>query len=149
MSSIKFCGLKLRNPTVLASGFLGTSVDLLKRVGANGAGAVTTKSIGPLPREGNKNPTVVEIKNGIYNAVGLPSPGYFNMDEEFSRWKELKIPLIASIYGSTIDDYVKIAKYIKRPSISLNVVIKGPDASAGSIFARFNIKGITPPTKLA
>ncbi len=128
MLDVELCGVKLRNPTVLASGFLGTSADLLKRVAANGAGAVTTKSIGPVEHPGHNNPTVVEVENGIYNAVGLSTPGYRNID--YSRWKELSVPLIASVYGSTVDDYVKIAKHIEpyKPSIiELNVSCPNKD----------------------
>jgi len=130
MLNIEFAGIKLSNPAVLASGFLGTSVDIMQRVADNGAGAVTTKSIGPIKREGNPGPAVVEIDNGIYNAVGLPTPGYKNMDDEFSRWKELTVPLIASVYGSTVDDYVNISKYIakfKPAIIELNVSCPNKD----------------------
>src|SRR3989338_5284510 len=98
MLKTTFCKIGLHNPLVLASGILGTSVDLLKRVVDNGAGAVTTKSIGPIEREGHNNPTVVEIENGLYNAVGLPTPGYLNMNDELKGWKEINVPLIASVY---------------------------------------------------
>ena len=135
MLEVELCGVKLKNPTVLASGILGTSVDLLKRVEINGAGAVTVKSIGPVEREGNNNPTVIEIENGIYNAVGLPSPGYLNMGREFKRWKELKVPLIASIYGSSVEDYVNITKYLQKykPSI-IELNISCPNKADGMVF---------------
>ncbi len=144
MLNTELCGIKLKNPAVLASGVLGTSIELMKRVAANGAGAVTTKSIGPVEREGNANPTVVEIENktgkGIYNAVGLPTPGYLNMGDEFKRWhelKELKIPLIASIYGSSVADYVKITKYIQKykPSI-IELNISCPNKAEGMVFGK-------------
>jgi len=45
MLQTEFAGVKLSSPTVLASGFLGTSVEIMARVAKNGAGAVTTKSI--------------------------------------------------------------------------------------------------------
>jgi len=130
-----FCEIELQNPLVLASGVLGVSVDLLKRVVANGAGAVTTKSIGPVEREGHNNPTVVEIENGLYNAVGLPTPGYLNMDEEFKRWSEIKVPLIASIYGSSIEDYVEITEYIQKykPAI-IELNISCPNKEDGMVF---------------
>lgn len=136
MLSVELCGVRLKNPLILASGILGTSVDLLKRVELNGAGAVTTKSIGPIEREGHNNPTVIEIKNGLYNAVGLPTPGYLSMDEEFKRWNEIKVPLIASIYGSSVEDYVNIAKYIQKykPDI-IELNISCPNKDDGMVFA--------------
>jgi len=115
MLNTELCNIKLENPTVLASGILGTSVDLMKRVAKNGAGAVTTKSIGPVERAGHKNPTVIALGDeGIINAVGLPTPGYLNMDYEFNRFKEVSVPVIASIYGSSVQEYVNIAKYLQK-----------------------------------
>ena len=137
MLQTEFCKIKLKNPTVLASGILGTSVELMNRAALNGAGAVTTKSIGPKEREGNNNPSIVEIKNGVYNAVGLPTPGYLNMDDEFKKWKTLKVPLIASIYGSSIQDYVKITKHIQKfkpKLIELN--ISCPNKDDGMVFGK-------------
>jgi len=135
MLKTKFCEIELHNPLVLASGILGVSVELMNRVAANGAGAVTTKSIGPVEREGHNNPTVVEISDGLYNAVGLPTPGYLNMEEEFKRWKELKVPLIASVYGSSIEDYVDIVKYIQKykPDI-IELNISCPNKDDGMVF---------------
>jgi len=129
--------IELKNPIVLASGILGTNVEILNRCAANGCGAVTTKSIGPIEREGNKNPSVVEIGNGIYNAVGLPTPGYLNMDYEFEEWRQIKVPLIVSIYGSSVDDYVAITKYLQKykPSmIELN--ISCPNKDDGMVFGK-------------
>ena len=130
MLRTKFCNVELQNPLVLASGILGTSVELMNRVVDNGAGAITTKSIGPVERDGHNNPTIVEIDNGIYNAVGLPTPGYLNMGSEFRKWKQAKAPLIASIYGSSIRDYVHIVEYIQKfkPSmIELNISCPNKD----------------------
>lgn len=136
MLNTNFCKIELPSPLILASGILGTSIELLNRAASNGAGAVTTKSIGPEEREGHNNPTVVEIDNGLYNAVGLPTPGYLNMDEELKQWKELKVPLIASIYGSSIEDYVNITEHIskfKPDMIELN--ISCPNKDDGMVFA--------------
>lgn len=137
MLKTNFCKIELQNPLVLASGILGTSVDLLKRVAFNGAGALTTKSIGPVEREGHNNPTIVEIENGLYNAVGLPTPGYLNMNEEFKRWNELTIPLIASIYSSSIEDYVNITEHIQKYKPALiELNISCPNKEDGMVFGK-------------
>src|SRR2546427_7490360 len=62
-------GLKLRNPTMLASGFLDETGGTLLRVFQAGAGAVVTKSIGPKPRAGNTNLTILELDVGLLNAM--------------------------------------------------------------------------------
>ena len=59
--AVQFLGKKLNNLMVLASGVLGNSRDILERVHENGCGLVTMKSIGPEPRDGHKNPTVIDL----------------------------------------------------------------------------------------
>lgn len=121
----EFAGIKLRNPTVLASGILGTNFAVMKRVfEEGGAGAVTMKSIGPSERMGHANPSVIEWEHGLLNAVGLPSPGHQNMEE---KWKELQgrgFPLIASIYGASVEEFKLVAKSVaahKPDAIEANI----------------------------
>ncbi len=116
--------VKLKNPLVLSSGILGTTAPLLKRVFCAGAGAVTTKSMGPRPREGHDNPIVVETEGGLLNTVGLPTPGYKKMSKEWKELKEVKTQhpnfvLIASIFGGRVSEYEKVAEYVagKKPDI--------------------------------
>ncbi|MFH1642862.1 MAG: dihydroorotate dehydrogenase [Nanoarchaeota archaeon] len=137
MLNTELCGVKLQNPTILASGILGTSVELLKKAVVMGAGAVTTKSIGPVERPGHDNPTVVEIENGLYNAVGLPTPGYLNMQDEYKQWKDINAPLIVSVYGSSVEDYVKIVKHIQRFKHSIvELNISCPNKDDGMVFGK-------------
>jgi len=73
---INLTGLHLKSPIILASGILGVSFSSMKRIIDAGAGAVTSKSIGPTPRKGYKNPSIIEIyPNTFMNAVGLGNPG--------------------------------------------------------------------------
>jgi dihydroorotate dehydrogenase (NAD+) catalytic subunit len=109
----KFCGIKLKNPTILASGLLGTSRFLLSRVIENGAGAVTIKSISFEPREGHKNPTVIAFEGGMMNAVGYSNFGVEGARKEFINLKELKSPVFASVIGSETDDFVEVAGGLK------------------------------------
>ncbi len=117
----------MKNPTRLASGILGVNAGQLIRVAKEGAGAVTMKSIGPREHEGHKNPTVIEWEHGLINAVGLPTPGYKNCDDEFEELKELKkikVPLIASIYGTKWEEFIEVAQYVasKKPdAIELDI----------------------------
>ena len=135
--STSIAGIKLKNPTILSSGILGTSPELIKRAFENNAGAATIKSIGPKPRDGNNNPTVIDFGHGLLNAVGLPSPGYKNMDMEFNELSKIKEPVIWSIYGNSIEDFVEITKYIlkyKPKMIELN--ISCPNKEKGMLFSQ-------------
>lgn len=102
------------NPTVLAAGILGTRFSILKRVEEMGAGAVTTKSIGPKAKEGHNNPTVFSYGPGLMNAVGLSTLGYKNMEEEWDNFKRIDVPLIASIYASTVEDFIVVAENVAQ-----------------------------------
>jgi dihydroorotate dehydrogenase (NAD+) catalytic subunit len=103
---ISLSSLKLRNPTVLASGILGYSAKSLQIVVEGGAGAVVTKSIGLVPRMGYANPTVVQAERGLINAMGLPNPGMDQYTSEIRKAKTvLTVPLIVSIYGFSGEEY--------------------------------------------
>ncbi len=107
---VTIAGLKLQSPTALASGILGYTANSLKEAEKNGAGAVVTKSVGMAPRTGYLNPTVVQAKSGLINAMGLPNPGIEEYTEEIKFAKVvLKAPLIVSIFGYTADEYALVA----------------------------------------
>lgn len=106
--SVDLAGLRLRNPTMLASGILGISYDVLERVYDTGAGAVVSKSISVEPREGYKNPTVVQVEGGYLNAVGLSNPGVDSFAEEIRRNE--RVPIIVNLVGSTEDEFVSMVK---------------------------------------
>jgi len=109
--NINFAGLKLKNPTVLASGILGYSTESLESIVEGGAGAVVTKSIGAKPRTGYANPTVAQAKYGLVNAMGLPNPGIDAYVQEIRHAKTaLSVPLIVSVYGYSPEEYALTAK---------------------------------------
>ncbi len=125
-----FLGTSLRTPLVLASGVLGNNKAILERVWKNGCGLPTMKSIGPAPRDGHKNPTVIDLGQGMINAVGLPTPGYLNMEEEWQELKDRDFPVNASIYGGSVEEFVMVAEFVstKAPDfIELNISCPNSD----------------------
>ncbi|MEM2760832.1 MAG: dihydroorotate dehydrogenase [Nitrososphaerales archaeon] len=105
--SVDIGGLHIRNPTILASGILGISYEVLKRVYEAGAGAVVSKSISIEPREGYKNPTVVSVEGGYLNAIGLSNPG---VDAFVREINNSDIPIIVNLVGSTDNEFVSMVK---------------------------------------
>ena len=96
--------LTLERPTILASGILGISLDVFKRLYDAGAGAVVTKSLSSEPWEGYPNPTIFSVKGGGWiNAVGLSNPGAENF-AEMIRPNE-NVPIIVSLVGSVEEDF--------------------------------------------
>src|SRR5437879_11539746 len=102
-------GVRLRNPTMLASGFLDETGGSMARVYEAGAGAVVTKSIGPQPREGYPNPTIVELDAGLLNAVGLPNPGIVEYEHEVKRARKAGAVVIGSVFGKDAGEYASVA----------------------------------------
>jgi dihydroorotate dehydrogenase (NAD+) catalytic subunit len=107
------CGIRLANPTILASGILGVSRQLLSEVVKNGAGAVTIKSISLEPREGHRNPTVIAFDAGMMNAVGYSNPGAAGAKKEFVDLKKIGAPVFASVIGQEPEDFAKVADELK------------------------------------
>lgn len=122
--ALKVAGLKLVNPTMLAAGILGMSGLTLKRVADAGAGAVVTKSLGLKPRSGYSNPTVVQVESGLVNAMGLPNPGIEHFAQEMREAEGITVPIIASIYAFTPQEFAVVAKKaiaIGADGVELNV----------------------------
>jgi dihydroorotate dehydrogenase (NAD+) catalytic subunit len=120
----EIAGLKLANPTMLASGILGYTGLSLKSVIEAGAGAVVTKSLGLEPRIGYPNPTVVQVDCGLLNAMGLPNPGISHFKEEMKELKNTGVPIILSIYGYTSEEFTEVAETAVKlgaDAIELNV----------------------------
>ncbi|MEE8402714.1 MAG: hypothetical protein V3R93_03075, partial [Candidatus Hydrothermarchaeaceae archaeon] len=110
MLEIEIAGLRLKNPTILASGIMGSTGSSLRRVAKEGgAGAVVTKSVGIEPREGHSNPTVIEIEGGLLNAVGLSNPGIGEFKSEIEAAKKGGVPVIVSVFGFAVQEFADVA----------------------------------------
>ena len=124
MLEVKIANLKLKNPTILASGIMGESSGSLIRVAKSGAGALVTKSIGSDARIGYPNPTVVELECGILNSMGLPNPGIEEFGKEIEDIKGIDIPIIGSIFGKDEEEFSMLAKRMEEyglDAIELNL----------------------------
>ncbi|NWF95383.1 MAG: dihydroorotate dehydrogenase [Candidatus Thorarchaeota archaeon] len=108
----------------LASGVLGMTASLLRRVARNGADAVVTKSIGLTPRKGHDGPVLTVSHGGLLNAVGLTNPGIDAFVDELSDLATIGVPVVLSIFGNSLDEIAKVASKAAevRPSaIELNL----------------------------
>jgi len=111
----------LPNPVLLAAGILGTTGASLRRAALAGAGGVVTKSLGSVPREGHPGPTVVQVECGLLNAMGLPNPSYKEFQEEIDIAKTGGVPVIASIFGSSAEEFAMIARGLEPDAFELNL----------------------------
>jgi len=112
--AVEVAGLRLRSPLMNAAGVLGMSPPILKRVYDSGAGAVVTKSIGPAPRTGHPNPTLVRVSCGALNAMGLPNPGAEYFADEVKALKEMGVPVVASFFGGSVEEFAEVASTLSE-----------------------------------
>lgn len=107
--TVELAGIKLPNPTILASGILGVSSDVMIRAARAGAGAVVTKSFNRNGREGYRNPSFIEVAGGYLNALGIPNPGMGEMKEEVRAVSKAGVPVIASVFGFDPAEFAEAA----------------------------------------
>jgi dihydroorotate dehydrogenase (NAD+) catalytic subunit len=71
--------------------------------------AFVTKTVTPLPREGNAPVRIAEVDGGMLNSIGLQNPGIGRfVDEYLPRLRELAMPLWVSAGGFCAADYAEV-----------------------------------------
>ena len=149
--AVDVAGLRLRNPTMNAAGVLGISMPLLKRVYEGGAGAVVTKSLGPAPRSGHLNPTLISVEGGVLNAMGLPNPGADYYVEAIRALKGAGIPVVASFFGASIEEFRDVAAILSdsgADALEVNVSCPNVEEELGMLGADcLNTEKVTAAVK--
>jgi dihydroorotate dehydrogenase len=76
---------------------------------ANALDAFVTKTITPLPREGNPPVRIAETDVGMLNSIGLANPGrYAFLADTLPRLRELlRVPIWVSVGGFSAGDYAE------------------------------------------
>ena len=115
---VDIAGIRMRNPTMLASGILNETGLSMVAVARAGAGAVVTKSVGLEPREGHPNPCVVELECGLINAMGLPNPGIDAYLEEVAVAQEGGVPVIGSVFGGSEEEIAEVARRMASAGVA-------------------------------
>jgi dihydroorotate dehydrogenase len=104
-------GVRLPNPLVLAAMYHDARI--LGRAMGLGFGAVTAKSITVGPRPGHPQPTLVRVRTaagpGLVNCNGFQNPGLAAFRATLAGLSH-RVPLIVSIAGESVDDYVTLVK---------------------------------------
>lgn len=130
MLEVELCNVKLKNPTMLAAGVLGSTASSLNWAARSGAGAVVTKSFGLHPNKGYANPTTVEVTGGIINAIGLSNPGVDTFIGELEKI-EKSTPTAASIYGASGGEFAQIAAKVENRVDLIELNVSCPHAQKG------------------
>jgi dihydroorotate dehydrogenase (NAD+) catalytic subunit len=68
-----------------------------------------TKTVTPLPREGNPPPRFAETEGGMLNSIGLQNPGIdVFVRDHLPKLEELDLALWVSVGGFSADDYAHV-----------------------------------------
>ena len=71
--------------------------------------AFVTKTVTPLPREGNAPPRIAEVEHGMLNSIGLANPGIDRfLSHTLPRLGELGVQVWVSVGGFATADYAVI-----------------------------------------
>jgi len=109
--STTIAGLTLRNPVILAAGTCGYLDEMADVLDLSKVGAVVTKSITWLPREGNPTWRILECRGGMLNAIGLANMGVEAFMADYApRVAGVPTAVIGSIAGFSIGDYTEVAR---------------------------------------
>ena len=81
--------------------------------------AFVSKTVTPLPREGNRPVRIAETELGMLNAIGLANPGVDAfVAGHLPRLAELGVPIWVSVGGFATADYVAVAEPLAdRPEV--------------------------------
>ncbi|MFH0889861.1 MAG: hypothetical protein V1836_01825 [Candidatus Aenigmatarchaeota archaeon] len=120
----EIAGIKIDNPIGLAAGY-DKSCAFLDSMMALGFGYVVGGTITRYQRKGNPKPWIVRYtkEKSIVNSMGLPGSGAEKAAKNLRRYQTRDKPIIASIAGQNINEWVECLRIIEPlvDGIELNI----------------------------
>src|SRR6266566_1950076 len=84
--------------------------------------AFVTKTVTPLPREGNAPVRIAETDVGMLNSIGLANPGRDAfLADTLPQLRELGVPIWISVGGFAADEYAETCARLEGVTIELNL----------------------------
>jgi dihydroorotate dehydrogenase (NAD+) catalytic subunit len=123
-------GLVLPTPVLIASGCAGTGRELSGLVDLRKVGGLVSRSITLEPRKGTPPPRIAETPSGTVWTTGLQNPGiHLFVDAELPRLARGGAPVIVSIAGGSLEEYVRLIGALQtRPEVAaVELHLSGPD----------------------
>ncbi|WP_035052719.1 dihydroorotate dehydrogenase [Carnobacterium pleistocenium] len=134
--AVKLPGLELKNPIMPASGTFGFGESYLDKYDYDLLGAIIIKSTTIDARAGNANPRYHHLETGVLNAVGLKNPGVdVIVAEKLPVLAQFNTPVIASVAGTTIEDYCEVTKKLCQSPVvrALEINVSCPNVKEGGL----------------
>ena len=130
------CGIRMKNPVMVASGTFGFGKEYSDLVDLNKLGAIVTKGTSLEPWEGNPPDRIAETPAGMLNAIGLQNDGLDSLIEEKIPWlRQFDVPVIVNVVGKTIEEYAEISRRLDgiEGVAGLEINISCPNVKEGCI----------------
>ena len=111
---------------MVCSGTFGSGSEYGDFLDLESLGALVTKSVTLNPRAGNPPPRIWETPSGMLNSIGLENKGVERfIQEDLAHLSALELPVIASVAGSSVEEYVEVAGRLsdsgRASALELNV----------------------------
>jgi dihydroorotate dehydrogenase (NAD+) catalytic subunit len=129
-------GIRLPNPVLTASGTFGYAREFEPLIDLNRLGGIVVKGLALKPVKGNPPPRIVETACGMLNAIGLENVGIEAfVADKMPFLRTLKPPIIANIYGTSIEEYAELAGRLDAVEgvAGVEVNISCPNVKAGGV----------------
>ena len=129
-------GLLLSNPVIAASGTFGYGTEYADIIDSQELGAIVSKGITLLQREGNPSPRLVETSSGLLNSIGLENIGAeVAIREKAPIWADWHTPVIVNIAGESVDEYGQLAEMLGGVTgiSGIEVNISCPNVAGGGM----------------
>lgn len=109
--SVKVGQVDLKNPIILASGTCGFGRELSEYMDLSKLGALSSKGLTLLPRDGNPGVRVAETPSGMLNCVGLQNPGVDAfLKTELDYMVESGAGVVVNVAGHSNEDYIAMVE---------------------------------------
>jgi dihydroorotate dehydrogenase (NAD+) catalytic subunit len=134
--SVDIGGLMLQNPVMTASGTFGYAMEFKSLIDLNRLGGAIVKGLSLEPTKGNPPPRIFETPCGMLNAIGLENVGVEAfIEKKVPSLSKLEIPVLANIYGHTVDAYGLLAERLDgiEALAGIEINISCPNVKQGGV----------------
>lgn len=109
--AVKVGQVDLKNPIILASGTCGFGRELAEYIDLSKLGALSSKGLTLLPRDGNQGVRVAETPSGMLNCVGLQNPGVEAfLTTELDYMVDSGAGVVVNVAGHSNEDYIAMVE---------------------------------------
>ena len=98
--------------------------------------AFVTKTVTPLPREGNAPTRIAETDAGMLNSIGLANPGRDRfLADTLPQLRQLGVPLWVSVGGFAAHEYAETCAQLRDVTLELNLSCPNVEEAADTAAA--------------